>query len=48
METTEQIEKWNGKFGKNYTKRNASVKNNYNISRSELNKIFLDKMDRNI
>ena len=45
---TEQMKKWAGKFGKDYTARNINTKDNYAISRSELNKRFLNKLDRNI
>lgn len=45
---TEQMKKWDGKFGKEYTKRNIDAKNNYSISRSKLNKLFLDGLDKNI
>jgi len=45
---TKQMKKWDGRFGKEYTKRNIDAKDNYNISRSELNTLFLDGIDRNI
>ena len=45
---TEQMKKWDGKFGKEYTSRNISTREWYTTSRSELNKLFLDKLDKNI
>jgi len=48
MIATEQMKKWDGKFGKEYTLRNINAKDNYAISRSELNKLFLGKLDKNI
>jgi pseudaminic acid biosynthesis-associated methylase len=48
MMATKQMEKWNGKFGKEYTKRNIDAKNNYTISRLELNKLFLNDLDKDM
>ncbi len=49
-----QLNNWKGKFGQEYTDRNKmSLKgleklyeNNYGIMRTELNNLFLDKIDR--
>lgn len=49
-----QLNNWKGKFGQEYTDRNKmSLKNleklyenNYGMTRTELNKLFLDKIDR--
>lgn len=54
--TTTQLKKWKGKFGKEYTDRNALslnglenlYKKNYGITRMELNKLFLDNIDHSI
>ncbi|MFC1577317.1 pseudaminic acid biosynthesis-associated methylase [Candidatus Omnitrophota bacterium] len=51
---TGQLKKWKGGFGKVYTERNAisvsgmdrMYKGRYGATRSGLNKIFLDKIDR--
>ena len=51
-----QMDVWEGNFGKNYTKRNlSSLKEmnaeyikNFGISRSNINKRFLDGLDRSI
>lgn len=56
FEITEQLKKWTGKFGKEYTDRNLVsliefeklYKKNYGITRTELNKLFLGSMDRSI
>ena len=54
--TTEQIEKWAGQFGKEYTDRNALsleevealYKGNYGVTRTELNERFLKEIDHSI
>lgn len=54
MNKTKQIEEWAGDFGKDYTDRNLfnpeeldqMYMNNFGISRSELNKEFLDGIDK--
>lgn len=51
---TEQMNKWMGSFGNDYTYRNAhildaletSYKTNYGITRTELNELFVGDMDR--
>ena len=48
MTVTEQMKKWDGKFGKEYTSRNMNTREWYTASRSELNKLFLGKLDKNI
>lgn len=53
---TEQMEKWAGEFGREYTDRNALsleemealYKKNYGMTRTELNERFLKEMDRTI
>lgn len=53
---TEQMEKWAGEFGREYTDRNALsleemealYKRNYGVTRTELNRRFLKGMDRTI
>jgi pseudaminic acid biosynthesis-associated methylase len=53
-EVTEQISKWRGSFGQEYTDRNPKTlqemedlyRKNYGFARSELNLRFLDEMDR--
>jgi pseudaminic acid biosynthesis-associated methylase len=53
---TEQMEKWAGQFGKEYTDRNALsleemealYKRNYGVTRTELNERFLQGLDRSI
>lgn len=53
---TEQTEKWSGDFGRDYTQRNPQsfeelesiYLKNYGISRTELNRKFLDGMDRSM
>lgn len=53
---TGQMEKWVGEFGKEYTDRNALsleeldalYKNNYGVTRTELNKRFLEGIDRSV
>jgi pseudaminic acid biosynthesis-associated methylase len=53
---TQQLKKWRGRFGKEYTDRNAIslegvdklYKRLYGITRTELNKLFLSKMNRSI
>jgi pseudaminic acid biosynthesis-associated methylase len=55
-EVTEQMEKWAGQFGKEYTDRNALpleemealYKGNYGQTRTELNERFLRGIDRSI
>lgn len=52
--TTIQLKKWTGDFGKKYTARNACspakldnvYKDNYGITRTELNRLFLRGVDR--
>jgi pseudaminic acid biosynthesis-associated methylase len=56
QEITEQIRKWMNTFGNDYTDRNAFTleemdrlyKGNYGITRTELNKIFVEDLDRSI
>lgn len=51
-ETTEQLEKWGGEFGKEYTDRNPTsleelevlYQQNYGLGRAELNRAFLENM----
>jgi len=53
---SKQITKWKDKFGKEYTNRNALTldelermyENNYGLSRTELNNIFIGKFDHSI
>jgi len=53
---TQQIQKWSGKFGKEYTDRNALTfdeweevfKKNYGITRTEMNMEFIGNLDRSI
>ena len=53
---TNQMKKWISLFGKDYTNRNSLTlremdqiyKKNYGITRTELNKLFLDNLDRSI
>ena len=53
---TEQMEKWAGQFGEEYTDRNAlsleemeaSYRRNYGVTRAELNERFLKGIDRSI
>jgi pseudaminic acid biosynthesis-associated methylase len=53
---TEQMEKWAGEFGREYTNRNALsleemeglYKKNYGVTRVELNERFLEGIDRTI
>lgn len=53
---SKQITKWKDKFGKEYTNRNALTldelermyENNYGLSRTELNNIFIGKFNRSI
>ena len=53
---SKQIIKWKDKFGKEYTNRNALAldelermyENNYGLSRTELNNIFIGKFNRSI
>jgi pseudaminic acid biosynthesis-associated methylase len=55
-EITEQMEKWAGEFGKEYTDRNALsledmdalYERNYGQTRTELNERFLEGVDRSI
>ena len=55
-EITEQMEKWAGEFGKDYTDRNALsleemdalYERNYGQTRTELNERFLEGVDRSI
>lgn len=51
---TKQVDTWSGKFGKEYTDRNANspasmdkiYKKSYGITRTELNESFLDIIDK--
>jgi len=53
---SKQITKWKDKFGKEYTNRNTLTldelermyENNYGLSRTELNNIFIGKLNRSI
>ena len=53
---TDQMKKWISLFGKDYTNRNSLTlremdqiyKKNYGVTRTELNKLFLDNLDRSI
>ena len=53
---SKQVTKWKDKFGKEYTNRNALTldelermyENNYGLSRTELNNIFIGKLDHSI
>lgn len=53
---SKQITKWKDKFGKEYTNRNALTldelerlhENNYGVSRTKLNNIFIGKFDHSI
>jgi len=55
MKETEQIKKWSGEFGKDYTNRNllnpeeldACYLKNFGVTRTELNKEFLSSIDSN-
>ncbi len=50
------MKKWSGKFGKEYTERNAftldevdeSYRKNYRITRTKLNPLFMGELNRNI
>ena len=52
-ETNPQLKSWTGEFGQEYTKRNnislmdleKLYMNNFNITRTELNSLFLNKID---
>jgi len=56
MHTTTQMEQWGGEFGKNYTDRNTFsfeemeqlYKKNFGITRTQLNRRFVDNLDRSI
>ena len=56
MYKTNQMENWAGEFGIEYTKRNIfsprdldlSYKKKYGLTRTELNKLFLDQFDRSM
>lgn len=56
MQLTEQLQHWNGEFGKQYTERNkATLKevdelyiNMYGVGRSNINQKFLDKLPREL
>jgi len=56
VNVTDQMEKWVGEFGREYTDRNALsleemealYKRNYGVTRTELNEKFLKGMDRTI
>ncbi|MEW6618229.1 MAG: pseudaminic acid biosynthesis-associated methylase [bacterium] len=51
-EITEQLKKWTGEFGKEYTERNPTTlkeletlyQKNYGITRTELNRLFLENL----
>ena len=53
---TEQASKWSGAFGREYTDRNPQsieemeelYTRNYGLSRTELNRRFLDNLDRSM
>jgi pseudaminic acid biosynthesis-associated methylase len=53
---TEQIVKWSGEFGKEYTKRNKMTiedmeymyKKRYGINRKQMNEEFLSKLDKDV
>lgn len=53
---TKQIRAWSGEFGKKYTDRNTLTideldelyRKNYGITRTELNNLFVEKLNRNI
>ena len=53
---TEQASKWNGAFGREYTERNPQsfeemeelYTRNYGLTRTELNRRFLDNLDRSM
>ncbi|UCD55372.1 MAG: methyltransferase domain-containing protein [Candidatus Omnitrophota bacterium] len=55
-EDTAQLKIWTGKFGREYTNRNTLspdkleklYRDNYGITRTALNKMFLDKLDRSM
>ena len=55
FQITEQMKKWMNQFGKEYTDRNASsldeldqlYRNNFGITRTELNNLFIGEIDRN-
>jgi len=52
----QQIRRWRGAFGEAYTERNASIvgvteeqyKQNFGLSRSDLNELFLDDLNRDL
>lgn len=54
MEKKAQLNKWMGKFGKDYTQRNQTTvagleklyKKNYGITRTQINDMFLNKLSR--
>jgi len=56
IKTTLQLKSWKGRFGRKYTHRNMIsldgleqlYKRNYGITRTALNKLFLNKFDRSI
>lgn len=56
FKSTNQLKEWNGTFGVKYTDRNTVsikeltriYKDNYGITRTELNSLFLGSMDRSI
>lgn len=55
-EDTAQLKAWTGKFGKEYTNRNPRsldkleelFRDNYGVTRTGLNKVFLSRLDRSI
>lgn len=56
VKNTYQLKRWNGAFGKKYTDRNALslndleklYKKQYGITRTAMNRIFFDKLDRSV
>jgi len=56
LKVTEQMKKWMGEFGKEYTDRNALTldkmdelyRKNYRITRTQLNNLFIGELDRAI
>jgi len=56
LKMTKQIRAWSGEFGKKYTDRNTLTideldelyRKNYGITRTELNNLFVEKLNRNI
>ncbi len=56
LKVTKQIKAWSGEFGKKYTDRNTLTIDeldelygkNYGVTRTELNNLFIEKLNRNI